>query len=497
MGAGLLIARSAPSFDKTHGSKDFPMSNPDLPSSSDGSAPPAPTAKKRRPPMAGGPSPFVPAIAAFSRDPLGFLRAATERHGNVFTIHALAFRMTFVMSAALRRDFFAAKDDVLDLQPIVGRILKAITGTEHFKDKNFTNFSNEHMRSAIWRPTSTEPFLRPIRTEVEETLPKWLEQGELDLFGAASKLVTAITVRCFMGEQIRAQYGDRVAAAYETLENHARSFMAALLPGPISPSARKAANARKDIYNILSIVIDDYRKGLSKDPNELRYLKPWIDHRFGDGGSFNTDAMMSHLLALIFSVHTNTAGLLGWTLGELLIRPQLLAQTIGEQDAFAASKECLESLQDLRALPLLDRCAKECARLHLTPILVRKAAKPFVAEAYEIPAGDLVCISPILAHLNPEAFPEPDRFDPDRFLDEAVLKKHVQDANFIPFGMGTHRCLGEHFANAVHKTVCHTILRRLELSLVEDTLPPPNWRDGGTAWPLRPVRVRVKERALA
>lgn len=455
---------------------------------------PAPV-KKQRPPMASGPSPFMPAIVAFNRDPMGFLRACTARHGDVFTIHALAFRMTFLMSSALRRDFFAAKDDVLDLQPIVGRVLKAITGTEHFADKRFSTFSTEHMRGAIWRPSSTEPFLKAIRAEAEAAIDQWIGRGTINLFSAMSKLVTSITVRCFMGERIREEHGDRVAAAYETLENHSRSFLSAFLPGPLFPAARRATQARKDIYDILSNVITDHKKGLLENPNELFYLKPWLDHRFEDGSAFHTSEIMSHLLGLIFAVHTNTAGLLGWLIGELLTHPEWLRNTIEEQDAFAGAKGEPATIQDLRELSLLDRCAKETARLHLTPILVRKAVQPFGANGYEIPAGDLVCVSPILAHLNPAIFPEPARFNPDRFLDAAAEKNHLIQANFIPFGMGTHRCLGEHFATAVHKTVAHLLLRRTEISLVESTLPPPNWRDGGTAWPVRPVHVRLKTRA--
>ncbi len=461
---------------------------------SDSPPPLAPAGKKKRPPLASGPSFFVPAITAFSRDPLGFLRTATERYGDVFTIHALAMRFTFLMSSELRREFFQADDSLLDLQPIIERVLKSITGQKHFYSREFSDFSMNHMRSAMWRTSSAETFAEAVQSEVDTAVTQWIEKQELDLFAASSRFVVNTTVRCFMGEQIRVHHGDTVALAYETLESHARSFIGALLPNALSPSARRAAKAQKDIFDILSLMLDEHKRTNADSPGSLRYLQGYIDHRRGDGSAFTTSEMMSHLLALIFSIHTNTAGLLGWTLSELLARPQLLGDLTREQDEFATQHHGIASYQDLRQMPLLDHCIREASRLHGTPILVRKAVKPFRAGIYEIPEGDMVCISPILAHTNPAVFEDPQSFNPNRFRDEPAVKQYIINGDFIPFGMGTHRCIGEHMANLMIKTMCNTLLRRAQLSLAEETLPPPNWRDGGTAWPVRPVRVHIKPR---
>ncbi len=99
----------------------------------------------------------------------------------------------------------------------------------------------------------------------------------------------------------------------------------------------------------------------------------------------------------------------------------------------------------------------------------------------------MILTSPSVAHRMPAEYPDPDRYRPDRYLDNPRAAQ-----NLIGFGGGTHRCLGVHFAYLEMKVVLTLLLRRYHLELVDlDPQPVPGTK---TKWPRSPCRVRYRLR---
>jgi cytochrome P450 len=96
-------------------------------------------------------------------------------------------------------------------------------------------------------------------------------------------------------------------------------------------------------------------------------------------------------------------------------------------------------------LPLLDMFFKEVMRLNPpAPIVWRRAVRPFSIYGYDIPAGTITGINPLLVHRDAKVWDDPLAFDPLRFTPEAEARRHKHA--FVPFGSGVHKCLGLHFA---------------------------------------------------
>ena len=152
---------------------------------------------------------------------------------------------------------------------------------------------------------------------------------------------------------------------------------------------------------------------------------------------------------------------------ELLKRPDLREQVIAEADALF--DQGMPTVSELRQLDILHRTAMETLRLYpLAPVMsLRTVANSFEFEGYKVSAGETLLIGFTVPHRMSEYFPNPERFDIDRYTAERA--EHRQHGVYAPFGLGAHRCLGSNLAEALIALNMVSILRETEL-----VLDPPN-----------------------
>ena len=112
-------------------------------------------------------------------------------------------------------------------------------------------------------------------------------------------------------------------------------------------------------------------------------------------------------------------------------------------------------------------------RLHpVISFVARRLTAPTQIAGYRLPAGVTVMPAILLAHADPDAYPHPERFDPDRFVGESPPPN-----TWIPFGGGTRRCLGAGFALLEGTAVLRAVLRRWELQPVRPARERPRIRN--------------------
>jgi len=136
----------------------------------------------------------------------------------------------------------------------------------------------------------------------------------------------------------------------------------------------------------------------------------------------------------------------------------------------------------------LDRALHETERLHpVAFMLSRTATQNLEYQGHHIPRGTMVIISPAVTHRLPRAFPDPDRYRPDRFVEDPRAMRDL-----IGFGGGSHRCLGVHFAYLEMAVVLTRMLQWFDFDLqVHDPQPVAGAK---TKWPASPCIVRYRRR---
>jgi cytochrome P450 family 135 len=193
-----------------------------------------------------------------------------------------------------------------------------------------------------------------------------------------------------------------------------------------------------------------------------------------EGDSLTDEELRDQLVTLLLAGHETTASALAWALYELGRSPELL-RWAGEA-ALGGNDERLEAV------------LKESLRLHpVIPMVVRTLLRPATIGGYHLPAGCTVGPSILVAHSRADNHPDPERFDPSRFLG------HNPPVNsWIPFGGGVRRCIGAGFSLMEGVEVLRQVLTAYDVTALGADRPRVR---NITSVPRRGSHIRVTPRA--
>lgn len=163
-----------------------------------------------------------------------------------------------------------------------------------------------------------------------------------------------------------------------------------------------------------------------------------------------------------------TSTLLEWTMTELLRHPQILKKLQNEVREVAKGKDIITD-EDIERMHYLKAVIKETLRLHPPiPVLIPRVAREDTkVMGYDVSVGTLVMVNAWGIGRDPASWEEPEKFNPDRFLNSRVDFKGF-DFELIPFGAGRRGCPGMSFAMATNEVVLANVVRRFDWKLPED-----------------------------
>ena len=232
-----------------------------------------------------------------------------------------------------------------------------------------------------------------------------------------------------------------------------------LYPGRLARRRLRRARARLDELTARILLLHEPEYRSDRPPDVIDHL---LEAHRNDPSLLPETDMSILVLEPIRTPLDTLAHTLSFMVYEMLKRPHLLRPAQAEAEALFEHGE--PTAQGVLQLDVIRRIYMETLRLHSTVRrTVRTVANTFEFAGCRVPAGQQVILDFTLAHHLPEFFPNPEQFDIDRFA--PPREEHRQSGVYMPYGVGRHRCLGEHLAEFVAMTAMATLLHDVELAL--------------------------------
>ncbi|MEZ0049104.1 cytochrome P450 [Mycobacterium sp. MAA66] len=250
----------------------------------------------------------------------------------------------------------------------------------------------------------------------------------------------------------------------------------AIVRKPVRPlSWWRGIQARKTLEDYFSGSIADKRRSDGTD-----MFSVLCHAQDEDGQSFTDDQVVAHMIFLMMAAHDTTTSTLTTMAYHLAANPEWQDRLRDESARIGDAPLDIEALEKLETYDLV---INESLRMQTPlPFNFRRAVRDTELLGYYIPAGTDVVTWPGMNHRLSELWPDPERFDPERFAEPRSEHKTHRYA-FAPFGGGAHKCIGMVFGQLEIKTVMHRLLRRYRLELTRPGYTP--WYDyGGMAVPV-------------
>ncbi|KAK1284195.1 hypothetical protein QJS10_CPB21g01622 [Acorus calamus] len=405
----------------------------------------------------------------FIGETIGFLRALKRdkaqewiskrvtKYGSVFKTSVLGCPTVFIVSATGNRFVFHSNDNSIMINH--PKTIVTILGKHTMLELS----GNLHklMRGAV------SSFLGPemLRKYVGEMDLLVKQQLSLELGGKetvkAVKLLKRLAFRVTCALLFAIPPGSEQDLLLEDFTTTIRGLLSLPFNLPMTP-LRRAIRARERICNRLSNLIRKRRKEVMEGRVSLKddMISSFVNLRDENGKDIGDDVLIDNLISLMIGSHDTIMSLLSMLL-RLIARNHVVRNgIIEEQEAILKEREGVEddklTWNDLQKMKYTWSVAQELMRMN-PPVFgsFKKVVKDTSFGGFDIPKGWQVCWLANVTHTDKNNFPDPERFDPSRFMGPS---KSFPPFSYIPFGAGPHVCPGNEFARIEVLLILHHLI---------------------------------------
>lgn len=404
------------------------------------------------------------------------LRVFHRTLGDLFRITVPGFRPVMMAGPEANRFVLVEARDRLSWRPEGDPVVDLLRHGVLIEDGEWHDQLRQQMTPALHKKRMAG-YVESMWRRTDQVVAGWHGPGPHDMLDEMRKVALLILMETLYKVDFTPEL-DRLWPAILKLLQYISPGLWLLWRGVPRPGYKEAIQAMDDyLYRIIS-----ERRANPGETDDLLGLL--IDTEWMSDG-----LIRDQLLTMFIAGHDTSTALLAWALYLLGSHPQAMAHARAEVDAVMGTAN--PTYESVEQLDYLDRVVKETLRLY-PPIHLgtRRALADLTFDGYGIPAGDRVVYSIYLTHRDPQQWPAPDRFDPDRFL-VTRGQRTVEPYAYVPFGGGPRNCIGAVYGQVEAKVVLARLLQRVELTLAD---VPVHEHMGATLEPRPGVMMRVQKR---
>ncbi|EJT73458.1 cytochrome P450 51 [Gaeumannomyces tritici R3-111a-1] len=438
--------------------------------------------------------PLIGSTITYGMDPPRFFRECKKKYGDVFTFVLLGKPTTvylgtngneFILNGKLR-DVCAEEIYTPLTTPVFGKdVVYDCPNSKLMEQKKFMKIAltTEAFRSYV-------PIISDEVTNYLKRTPDFKgEQGVVNICPKMAQITIFTASHTLQGKEIRDQFDESLASLYHDLDMGFTPINFQLHWAPL-PSNRRRDHAQRTVAKIYSETIKRRRaRGADKEAHDIMYHL--MNSTYKNGTPVPDHEIANMMIALLMAGQHSSSSTSSWIMVRLASRPDIMEELYQEQvRAFGADLPPL-TYEDLAKLPLNQAIIKETLRLHAPIHSIMRAVKqpmPVPGTKYVIPSSHVLMSAPGHSASDPAFFPEPDLWEPHRWLADSHLAPRLGPAAdedeekidygyglvskgtaspYLPFGAGRHRCIGEQFANVQLQTITAMIVREFKFRNVD------------------------------
>jgi len=249
-----------------------------------------------------------------------------------------------------------------------------------------------------------------------------------------------------------------------------------ILAGGDNPFAFLSRDSTRDLSVVLKVrklremlleLIETRRR--RSDDEHFDFLSMYMAATDKDGNPFSDEELLDELMTLIVAGFETSANTLNWVWFLLAGHPDVEARLLEEAARLMPGVDAVTH-ENAAAMTYTQQVLEEALRLY-PPVwlFTRRAKEDDEVTDYDVPPGTDIYLSPYILHRTETHWPDPDRFDPDRFA--LVDGKPKKERPYFPFSLGPRRCLGEYFSFLEMKVHIGLLLPRFRMAIVDAAEP--------------------------
>jgi cytochrome P450 len=378
-------------------------------------------------------------------------------------------------------DSFQKLPSFVFLKPLLGNGLLTSEGEFWRRQRKLAAPAFQHRRIAGYATVMAE--------YAEQCQGRWRDGETIDVAHEMMRLTLSVVGKTLFDADVLSE-ADEIGESITVALDYANRQTSSLLPTPMSwptPGNMRNRRAIDRLNKTIQRLITERRASGDDKGDLLSMLLQARDE--GDGSAMNDTQVRDEAMTIFLAGHETTANALAWTWYLLTQHPAIYQRLCDEVDQVLGGRT--PTFSDLPNLPYALQVFKEAIRLYPPAhVFGRYAICDVTVCDYRMPANSWVIISPYAMHRRADIFPDPERFNPDRFLPEA--EKRLPRQAYLPFGGGPRICIGNHFALMEGQIMLATIVQRVRMELVpgQQVVPEPLI----TLRPQDGIRMRVSRR---
>ena len=414
-----------------------------------------------------GPKPGFPGatLLALRRDTLGYLRNLALTYGDLVHFQIGKQKFFLINDPDVIRDILVTdhrnflKGRGLEVaKRLLGEGLLTSEGEFHRRQRRLSQPAFHRQRIAAYGAIMT--------AHAEQMGAAWQNGTRLDISQEMMRLTLGIVAKTLFDTDLEAETREIGAAVSEAV--HLMDF--AMLPyAPLlerlNPAIkRRFTRARARLDTTVYRMIREHRAD-TEDRGDLLSMLLLAQDELGDGGGMTDEQLRDEAMTIFLAGHETTANALTWTWYLLSQHPEVEQRLHAELDSVLAGRQPTDA--DVANLPYTRRVLAESMRCYPPAWVVgRRVIADYRVGAYTLPAGSICMISQYVTHHDPRWYPDPMRFDPDRWTLEAQEQR--PKFAYYPFGSGPRVCIGEGFAWMEGILLIATLAQRWRMLLVPE-----------------------------